>query len=672
MDSLGRDTLYYNEELHFIKNCPYKSSALHGQMGLAPTCPKCKANPSPDVRCAKCGLLKCVCNRSGGGVPDAADRFAEYDQEHYQRGRRKRRKSKKRKSKKRKSHKRKSHKRKSTKVKRSRMRYSRKKRSGIKQFGGVSKEDFQVTHFLASGNNGEIHRVTFQGPREIKVYVMKSLEKKRGDKEQQIKEANILKELHGTPFVVNLHYTFQQDNGLYMIMDFLSGGELMSAIMEDLLQPINQKICAAQIFSALDHMHGKKILHGDIKPENICFKHNGDAYLVDFGHASKVDDSGCCRKNKTGTIHYLAPEAFEDGKREYGWAIDCWAMGCVIYAMVERCFPFPGGAEIKNLTAEWWEYTSVQKKQKLARKILAEEKKFFTLIKQGKFAPFRSSDTETQELINGLLNKQSTNRLTAKEAMKSSWFSVSPEIDWTKLSYDVNGYKFIDLSADPLNKKNFPQIKITSDMPNYTGEGDHYEDWDWDWDAPEQKLQKSRERAEGLEVEQGIRQDKISELEKKAADLLAISRLPEDELKEWKTKREIKEREKKEREKKEREKKEREIKEREIKEGEKKERETKEREKKEREKQEREIKKALIKRARALGLQDSATEEEIAEAEEIAEEISREQKLPPVNKCSNCNIDVSLPENEGDSPLVQQEAAVVSGKVEWWCQFCLQ
>ena len=116
-----RRSLYENKELHSRKNCPYKSSGS--------ACSKCKATPSPDVRCAKCGLKECRCpgweekaresarSRGGGGVPDATDRFAEYDQEHYQRGRRKRRKSKKRKSKKRKSHKRKSHKRKSHKRK---------------------------------------------------------------------------------------------------------------------------------------------------------------------------------------------------------------------------------------------------------------------------------------------------------------------------------------------------------------------------------------------------------------------------------------------------------------------------------------------------------------------------------------------------------------------------
>jgi len=106
--------LYENKQGHFMKDCPYKGSARPGEAG----CPKCRPNPNPNpnpssgARCGKCGHSEesCVCSRGGGGVPDAADRFAEYDQEHYQRGRRKskRRKSKRRKSKKKKSKKKKS------------------------------------------------------------------------------------------------------------------------------------------------------------------------------------------------------------------------------------------------------------------------------------------------------------------------------------------------------------------------------------------------------------------------------------------------------------------------------------------------------------------------------------------------------------------------------------
>lgn len=151
-------------------------------------------------------------------------------------------------------------------------------------------------------------------------------------------ERQILLEMQH-PFILKLHYAFQTPFNLYMIFDFVNGGDLFYHISRrGNLGEKEARFYGAQIIVGLQYLHSHKIIYRDLKPENVLLDSEGNIKLADFGICRLLEEK---EKAETlvGTTQYLAPEVilFDAG---YDFSIDCWSLGCCLYEIVVGNPPF--------------------------------------------------------------------------------------------------------------------------------------------------------------------------------------------------------------------------------------------------------------------------------------------------------------------------------------------
>lgn len=205
----------------------------------------------------------------------------------------------------------------------------------------MSVADFDLLKVLGKGSFGKVMLVKRKG----KLFALKSLQKAKLVQRNQLHhtatERVVLQTLLN-PFLVHLQYAFQTKDKLYMVLDYVGGGELFFWLKKE--KRFSEERCAlycAEISTALACMHSADIVYRDLKPENILLDSQGHLKLTDFGLAK----GGVCsmdgsRGTKTfcGTPEYLAPEILEN--RGHGKAVDWWALGTLLYEMLTGLPPF--------------------------------------------------------------------------------------------------------------------------------------------------------------------------------------------------------------------------------------------------------------------------------------------------------------------------------------------
>ena len=152
-------------------------------------------------------------------------------------------------------------------------------------------------------------------------------------------ELLILKQMHN-PFVVGLFMAFQTQDKLCFVLDYCSGGELFHRLMFiGKCDEQHAKFYVAEIVLALEYLHTLHVVYRDLKPENVMFDESGNIRITDFG-CSKQNVSSAVKGASTfcGTPEYLAPEILL--KREYGFAVDWWALGVLFFEMLVGVPPF--------------------------------------------------------------------------------------------------------------------------------------------------------------------------------------------------------------------------------------------------------------------------------------------------------------------------------------------
>ena len=199
--------------------------------------------------------------------------------------------------------------------------------------------NFKQIKVLGQGKYGKVFLV--QETESKKLYAMKRIKKPDITNIHlinQIKEEQkIFKQLNH-PFILKLYYSFQDNNNLYLITDFMQGGELKSLLSKSIqLKENKAKFYLSEILLALEYMHKNNLIYRDLKPENILIDEKGHIKLSDFGISKILNEN-----NKTytlcGTSYYKAPE-INLGKG-YDRMCDFWSFGIIMFEMICGFKPF--------------------------------------------------------------------------------------------------------------------------------------------------------------------------------------------------------------------------------------------------------------------------------------------------------------------------------------------
>jgi len=275
-------------------------------------------------------------------------------------------------------------------------------------------DDFEIRRVLGTGGFGKVFQVSkTAGAQKGKIYAMKVLKKavivRNKDTKEIDREVNVHAKMERDvllavrhPFIVDLKYAFQAGNKVYLILEYLAGGELFMQLQKErMLMEDTAIFYLSQVLLAIEHLHLIGIIYRDLKPENIMLDRTGNVKLTDFGC---VKESASDEINYTfcGTVEYMAPEILN--RSGHGKEVDWWSFGILAHDMLTGAPPFTGGN----------------------RKVITDR------VLKSKLQLKKYLTPNAKDLLKKLLNKQAENRLgfgeKDSEAVKNHKFFTG--VNW--------------------------------------------------------------------------------------------------------------------------------------------------------------------------------------------------------------------------------------------------
>jgi protein kinase A len=211
--------------------------------------------------------------------------------------------------------------------------------------GKYGLNDFEVMRSLGTGSFGRVHLVC--SVHNGRYYAMKVLKKERVVRMKQVEHTNDERRMLALvehPFIIRMWGTFQDSQAVFMIMDYIEGGELFTLLRKSQRFPNPvAKFYAAEVCLALEYLHSHNIIFRDLKPENILLDRNGHIKLTDFGFSKEVKD---VTYTLCGTPDYIAPEVV--ATKPYNKSVDWWSFGILIFEMLTGYTPFYDTSPMKT------------------------------------------------------------------------------------------------------------------------------------------------------------------------------------------------------------------------------------------------------------------------------------------------------------------------------------
>ncbi|PVH17703.1 cAMP-dependent protein kinase type 2 [Candidozyma duobushaemuli] len=203
--------------------------------------------------------------------------------------------------------------------------------------GKYALTDFAIMRTLGTGSFGRVHLV--RSVHNGRYYAIKVLKKQQVVKMKQVEHTNDERRM----LKLNVG-TFQDAKHLFMVMDYIEGGELFSLLRKSQRFPNPvAKFYAAEVVLALEYLHSHDIIYRDLKPENILLDRNGHIKITDFGFAKEVST---VTWTLCGTPDYIAPEVITT--KPYNKSVDWWSLGVLIFEMLAGYTPFYDSTPMKT------------------------------------------------------------------------------------------------------------------------------------------------------------------------------------------------------------------------------------------------------------------------------------------------------------------------------------
>ena len=207
---------------------------------------------------------------------------------------------------------------------------------------------------IGTGTFSIVYRVTHQNTN--KIYAMKVISKGDFSKsklalmdlENEIKIQNLVNH----PNVVKSDFSFSDAQNHYFVLEYCPGGNIRNYLRKNkqfrLSEPEIRKIIK-DVIKGLDYIHGLKIIHHDIKLENLVIDSNGNVKIADFGLSNFEKNENEKKSVIFGTLKYLSPEMLQKGSKMKSCKIDIWAVGISTFYLLTGSFPFFGLSEKKMM-----------------------------------------------------------------------------------------------------------------------------------------------------------------------------------------------------------------------------------------------------------------------------------------------------------------------------------
>uniref|UniRef100_A0A3Q4GFJ8 protein kinase C n=1 Tax=Neolamprologus brichardi TaxID=32507 RepID=A0A3Q4GFJ8_NEOBR len=273
--------------------------------------------------------------------------------------------------------------------------------------------DFDLIRVIGRGSYAKVLLVRLK--KNEQMYAMKVVKKELVHDDEDIDwvqtEKHVFEQASTNPFLVGLHSCFQTESRLFLVIEYVNGGDLMFHMQRQRKLPEEHaRFYAAEICIALNFLHEKGIIYRDLKLDNVLLDHEGHIKLTDYGMCKEGIRPGDTTSTFCGTPNYIAPEILRG--EDYGFSVDWWALGVLMFEMMAGRSPFDIITDNPDMNTE--EY-------------------LFQVILEKPIRIPRSLSVKAAGVLKGFLNKDPKERLgcqvqTGFTDIKSHTFFRS--IDW--------------------------------------------------------------------------------------------------------------------------------------------------------------------------------------------------------------------------------------------------